>query len=83
MQVKPRPRSRAYASVSLGDVISRAKDTHTPNRVFRLGDEWDEFGEAAGKRQRAKILGQLVRWYLRYPGAKLPTRPPLRRDAGT
>jgi hypothetical protein len=57
-------------------VISRAKDTHTPNRVIRIGDEWDELGDAAGKYKRTEVIRQLIRWYLRYPGAKLPERPP-------
>jgi len=47
-----------------------------PNRVIRVGDEWDELAEAAGKYQRASVLRQFMRWYLRYPGAKLPERPP-------
>lgn len=62
-------------------MISRAKDTHTANRVVRLGDEWDDLAKAAGARKRAEVIRALVRWYLRYPGAKLPTRPPLRQDA--
>jgi hypothetical protein len=64
-------------------MISRAKDTHTTNRVIRIGDEWDELGNVAGQRKRAAVIRQLVRWYLRRPGAKLPERPPLRRDAST
>jgi hypothetical protein len=63
-------------------VVSKAKETHTTNRVVRLGDEWEELGEVTGKRGRAEIIRQLVRWYLRYPGAKLPERPP-RNDPGT
>lgn len=81
MQVKPDSGTRAYARDTLGGMISRAKDTHTTNRVVRLGDEWEELGEVAGHRQRAAVIRQLVRWYLRRPGAKLPERPPLRRDA--
>lgn len=79
MQVKPESGSRAYASASLGDMISRAKETHAPNRVIRMRQEWDELAEVAGKHKRAEVILQLVRWYLRYPGAKLPERPP-RRD---
>lgn len=62
-------------------MISRAKDTHTTNRVVRLGEEWDDLGATAGGRKRAEVIRALVRWYLRYPGAKLPVRPPVRRDA--
>jgi hypothetical protein len=82
MQVKPESETRAYASASLGGMISRAKDTHTPNRVIRLGAEWDELAEVAGKHKRASVIKQLVQWYLRYPGAKLPERPPRHSPAG-
>ena len=78
MHVKPESGSHAYASASLGGVISRAKDTHAPNRVIRMREEWEELGEVAGKSKRAEVILQLVRWYLRYPGAKLPERPPRR-----
>jgi hypothetical protein len=60
-------------------MISRAKATHTTNRVVRLGDEWDELGEVAGQRKRASVIRQLLHWYLRRPGAKLPERPDSRR----
>jgi hypothetical protein len=59
-------------------MISRAKETHAPNRVIRMRQEWDELGEVAGEHKRAGVILQLVRWYLRYPGAKLPERPPRR-----
>lgn len=57
--------------------MSRTKPTHTTNRVVRIpDDEWDDFGAAAGTRNRAQVIRDLVRWYLRRPGAKLPERPP-------
>lgn len=62
-------------------MISRAKDTHAPNRVIRLRGEWDELGEVAGKHKRAEVIRQLIHWYLRYPGARLPERP-ARRSPG-
>ena len=71
----------AYAPDSLGLVVSRTKDTHTTNRVVRLGTEWDELAETTGKRGRAAVIRQLVQWYLRYPGVKLPERPPRRLPA--
>jgi hypothetical protein len=83
MQVKPDPGSRAYARDTIPHVISRAKETHTTNRVVRLGEEWDNLAKVAGKRKRAEVIRALVRWYLRYPGARLPERPPSRRDPGT
>jgi hypothetical protein len=76
MQVKSSARPGAYARDSLAAVVSKAKETHTTNRVVRLGDEWNELGEVAGMRKRAEIIRQFVRWYLRYPGARLPERPP-------
>lgn len=59
-------------------MVSRAKDTHTTNRVVRVDDDdWDDFGSAAGLRHRAELIRAFIRWYLRRPGAKLPQRPPL------
>jgi hypothetical protein len=58
-------------------MVSRAKDTHTTNRVVRVPDaDWDDLGERAGARNRAQVIRDLVAWYLRRPGAKLPERPP-------
>lgn len=57
-------------------MVSRAKDTHTTNRVIRINDEdWEEFGAQVGERQRAEIIRAFIRWHLRRPGAKLPQRP--------
>jgi hypothetical protein len=55
-------------------MVSRTKDTHTINRVVRLGDEWDELGAVVGDRQRAATIRALVRWWLRHPDAKMPKR---------
>jgi hypothetical protein len=76
MQVKPEARSPAYAPTKISDVVSRNKDTHAINRVVRLREEWDDLGELVGKRKRAQIIRELIHWYLRYPGAKQPVRPP-------
>lgn len=81
MQVKLESGTRAYARGTISDMISRAKDTHTTNRVVRLGEEWDDLAKVAGERKRAGVIRALVRWYLRYPGAKLPARPPAGQDA--
>lgn len=50
----------------------------TPARQFRMGDDWYEFDDAAKSMgtERAAVLRELVAWYLRKPGAKLPNRPP-------
>jgi hypothetical protein len=82
MHVKSSGRPDAYAASTVGLVVSKAKETHTTNRVVRLGDEWDELGAVAGVRKRAEVIRQLVRWYLRYPGVKLPERPPRKTDVG-
>lgn len=40
-------------------------------------DEWLPFAEAAKTQgqPRAAVVRELIRWYLRRPGAKLPARP--------
>mgnify|MGYP001600438942 CR=1 FL=1 len=45
------------------------------------GDQWERFKGAAGRSpdpeaDMSTVLRQLVRWYCREPGAKLPERPP-------
>jgi hypothetical protein len=58
-------------------MISRAKDSHTPNRVVRVDDDlWEGFGDAAGDKGRAEVLREFMRWYRHEPGAKMPKRPP-------
>ncbi|MFF7991745.1 hypothetical protein ACFZDG_18370 [Kitasatospora xanthocidica] len=62
-------------------MVSRAKDTHTTNRVVRIPDaDWDDLGKRAGERNRAHVLRALLAWYLRRPGAELPERPPAPKD---
>lgn len=40
--------------------------------------EWVDFRAAAEAdgTDRAKAINAFIRWYLRRPGARLPTRPP-------
>jgi hypothetical protein len=61
------------------------KDTHTPPRQVRMGDEWYELqaalelmgGGAVGSgSERAENLRAYIAWFTRQPGAKQPTRPP-------
>lgn len=50
----------------------------TQHRSVRVDDEDWAAADAAAKRMgtdRAKIINQFIRWYLRRPGAKLPDRP--------
>ena len=54
----------------------------TQHRSVRVSDQdWADLETAAAAEgtDRAKIINQLVRWYLRRPGAKLPERPERQR----
>ena len=52
-------------------------DTYTPHRPIRVdGALWDALGEVTGMRKRSALVRDLIRWWLRMPGAKLPPRPP-------
>ncbi len=39
-------------------------------------DLWNDLGQHVGERERSKAIRDLVRWWLRKPGAKMPKRPP-------
>lgn len=57
-------------------MVSRAKDTHTTNRVVRIPDrDWEELAEHVGERGRAELFRDFVAWYLHRPGAKAVKRP--------
>lgn len=57
--------------------MTPAPDSHTTPKQIRIpDDDWSDLEHVAGKRQRAAVVVQLIRWYLRRPGAKLPDRPP-------
>jgi hypothetical protein len=49
----------------------------TPPRQIRIGDTWYDFDAAAKAMgtERAAVIRELIDWYIREPGAKLPTRP--------
>lgn len=48
-----------------------------PTRSARVADEeWGPFAAATGD-ELPRILGQLVAWWARVPGAKMPPRPPV------
>ena len=58
----------------------------TQHRSVRIGDEdWADLDAATAVEgtDRAKVINQMVRWYLRRPGAKLPPRPEAQRDSGS
>lgn len=49
-----------------------------PVQRFRSEQEqWERFGDVtrAQDTDRSKVLRQLISWYLRDPGARLPDRP--------
>lgn len=51
-------------------------ETHTTPKQIRIpDDDWTKFEDTAGKRQRAAVIVEFIRWYNREPGAKLPKRP--------
>ncbi|GAA4098671.1 hypothetical protein [Actinomadura miaoliensis] len=50
----------------------------TQHRSIRIDDaEWEDAEAATAMMgtDRAKVINQFLRWYLRRPGAKLPDRP--------
>jgi hypothetical protein len=55
-------------------------DSYSPHTSFRISaDLWRRFGVLVGAKNRAGLLRDFIRWYMREPKAKLPERPP-RRD---
>jgi hypothetical protein len=64
------------------DTIGRVPNQpKTTGRNVRVPDEdWIDLGQAADAMgtDRSKVINQLVRWWLRRPGAGLPERPPSR-----
>lgn len=55
----------------------RSLDRHrTARHVISVEDDlWTEFGEAVGERGRSEVIRELIRAYLRKPGASMPKRP--------
>lgn len=50
----------------------------TPQRTLVVDPtEWNDLGEAAkaAGSERAQVLRQFIKWYIRRPGARLPQRP--------
>lgn len=77
MHVKPEPGIRAYASDTITDVVSRAKDTHTPNRVIRIEDPlWGEYEDAckdAGTTRTADLRAHMERRVRDWKAGRWPT----------
>ena len=49
----------------------------TPARQVRIGDDWYDLDDAAKAvdTDRAAVIRELIRWWMRKPGAKMPERP--------
>lgn len=61
--------------------VARPKTGITPVRTLRVSDpDWDDLHALTG-RKLPSVVVQLIRWYLRRPGAKLPERPAVDRIA--
>jgi len=60
------------------DTLTRMPGKGTTKRTIRMGSLWDDLGKraAAAGTDRATVLRELIRWYLRMPDAELPERPP-------
>jgi hypothetical protein len=51
----------------------------TQHRSVRVSDDnWQDLGDrtSTADTNRAEVINELIEWYLRRPGAKLPPRPP-------
>lgn len=69
--------TRCICSPYAERMVSRAKETHTTNRVVRIPDaDWEELGQLVGERNRAHLIREFIAWYLRRPKAVLPKRHP-------
>lgn len=64
-------------------MTKQPKSRHkNPSRPFRPDPaEWEALGLLVGPRDRTRVLRELLRWYIREPGAKLPTRPTAEKAA--
>ncbi|MEV0115864.1 hypothetical protein AB0H77_21885 [Streptomyces sp. NPDC050844] len=55
----------------------------TKHRSVRIDDEdWADLAARAPSGDRAAIIKELVRWYLRREGAELPERPASSEEQG-
>lgn len=61
---------------SSGSPMPRPPSGETPIQHVRIdADDWQSLGQLVGFRKRAAVIRDLLRWYLRRPGARLPERP--------
>jgi hypothetical protein len=58
-----------------GLMAKQKTEGHTPMRPIRIpDDEWEALGQAVGDRNRARLIREYIRWHLRWPDNKQPTR---------
>lgn len=52
-------------------------DRHTtPRRIVSIPDDvWEEFGQHVGERERSETIRELLKWWMRRPGVRMPKRP--------
>ena len=56
--------------------VPRPPTGETPIQHTRIDqDDWEDLRAVVGSRRRGQIVRDLIRWYLRRPGATLPERP--------
>ena len=63
--------------VTVHCVATKSRRT-TPPRSTQIPEEpWKRFGDACDElgQSRAAVMRDLVLWWIRWPGAKLPPRP--------
>lgn len=59
-----------------GPMAKQKTEGHTPMRPIRIpDDEWKAFGSYVGDRERARVIREFIRWYLRWPDAAQPEPP--------
>ncbi|MEW2070028.1 hypothetical protein [Streptomyces sp. NPDC007346] len=67
-----------------GDAKAEYRSPYPKPRQVRIPtDMWTQFGRAAklGGTSRAKVVSQLIDWYISEPGATPPIRPPAETES--
>ena len=60
-----------------GERVARPRTGEMPIQHVRAADDdWADLDTASGGR-RPDVVRELIRWYLRRPGSRLPDRPPV------
>ncbi|WP_097930877.1 MULTISPECIES: GIY-YIG nuclease family protein [unclassified Streptomyces] len=69
-----------------GDAKAEYRSPYPKPRQVRIPtDMWTQFGRAAklGGTSRAKVVSQLIDWYIGEPGVTPPVRPPLAQGSSS